>query len=289
MAYPDYSQSDYVFFLVYNDDYSSSFGTSFEIGKYGFAPINVFDLNFKHSEAIIPESDGYNRLDDGKMAPADLILRSQMHEVTSNDLADAIFTIGNILQLMAESKYGFLYFGLHDGGSPVFYRKYLDIIRMGIPIIHNTRGQITGPININFRCPDPGIYNGVAQNDVITVTAGAGNTAMTVDGNVGTKRFYVQIIKNGADNPTNVTVTKGVGGPNFTITGALTGLNDYWLIDMLTSEVLFYDASGPTFSDASDLFSGERFSLDPASTTVYVIDTATSDFTVTVKHIGRYM
>lgn len=285
MAYPIYTITELSQWLIWAD-WSPAFGSFLDISRYGFNTVNFFDSAFKHAESPIPFSNGYNRTDDGMMAPTDLIIQGQLHSAPADDLALAIFDINNGLINMNDAKHSYVALGLWNGSTKTFYRKYVDPITSRIPMVSKTRQEITGPVQLFFRCSDPGIYEGTSETDTIVVVNGNGNKGIIVAGNVDTKRMTLTIIKTTADDPTNVRVSNGFGGPEFKINGALTVLNSSWKIDLFTTEI--EESVGGVVTDASHLFTGERFALVPGGQTLYVMDAVTADFSVSLEWIGRF-
>ena len=222
------------------------------------------------------------------MAPADLIMQGQLHaSPNANDLALAIIDINNQLIAMNNAKHSFIVLGLYNGSTKTHYRKYVDPITSRIPMVAKTRHTITGPVQLFFRCPDPGIYQGTSESDTIVVTSGSGSKAITGNGNLETKRMTLLILKTGGTNPSNVTIENGVGGPSFSIAGSLTVPNSYWKVDLYTTEVV-KGVPGNPVTDESGSFTGERFPLQPGSNTIVVTDGGSASFSVALAWVGRF-
>jgi hypothetical protein len=266
--------------------------SSVDLVPYGLSLRNPYDLGIKHSEEMIPEGIGAQILSDNQPMPGDLRVTGEYFDSEPQSLQDSISNL--IAELEASRKnptVGFLYdsylkLGLYNGASTDYFRRYCRFVNAVFPLTPKTHFERADLIELIFRSHDPALYGDTENSKTIPITSGSGGDTVSVAGNIDTNRFIIEIIKDGSDNPTDVTI-QTLGGISFTITGSLTALNDKWVVDMFYGKKWLDPASG-TNSDISNLFSGRHFNLDYGGDTIFVTETGGSDFTVNVKWLDRY-
>ena len=257
-------------------------GTPVNISGTNWALVNPFDVTWKYNESSVPEGEGVQPLTDNLMNASTVMLTTTLYGADPDDLQTAISGLNGRLHRARGSR-PYLKISLWNGAALITSRRYIDILNSTFPMQPRTLLQATGVCNLTVRAIDPGLYRDTVVLDTSTVVGGADTNIISTVGNVPTKRVTYKIIKDGTDNPTNVTLTTTKGA--FTITGSLVNANDYWLIDVYEHTVVKSVSSVVT--DDIGNFSGQFPGLDDNGDVVIIAETTAADFKVETRYLNR--
>ena len=283
---------EYALAYVYNAADNVTAGGSTRItAQSGYTLLNPYDIAMKHAESALPEAPGAQFVVDNKAAAGDLRVVGAAWGDDPEDLQSTLSLLLSGLQTsranpsIGNLQESYLVAGLWNGSALQYRRRYCRFVNAALPMKRKTRMHATEFIELIFRSHDPGLYGNTVNSEVIAVTSGSGNKVVTLAGRMDSGRALIEIKKDSADDPTDVTIT-GINGA-FTITGSLTTANDKWVVDIYSGKAWLDPASGSN-TDINDLVSGQFFDLNFGGEFIQVADTASSDFEVTVKWLDRY-
>lgn len=145
---------------------------------------------------------------------------------------------------------------------------FVKIIRHSYPPLEGTAYSM-GRVTLSFEVADPDFYESSAL--YVSGTGAAHTLTLPSITNLykACPRYTIKIENTDGNNLTDPEISEAVGGGECEISGTISGIGDYWLIDMLDCTVTKH--VGATDSDDIASFSGSFFQIPP-SAGVYTID-----------------
>jgi hypothetical protein len=262
-------------------------------GTYGFRIMNPWDNSYQIIEHFPPGASNPSLLGGvGERNSSDMMFVTQMWGDDVDDMFLKCATITKAIEAIQNYiKIGggvYCRFGENGGNT---YRRYGTPYSISIPLAGKTQHLAsTKGMALLMKCHDPSWYSHTGVVKTIAVVGGTGTTGLFDPLSlIQTNRIAVQIKKNSADNPTNPTVSENGTGSSwtFTITGSLTGANDFWWVDSVTGQVLHYNATTGVYTDAMDDFAGSFPYIESGWKRINAVDTVASDFQVTAHYLPR--
>ena len=259
---------------------------------YGFSPSDPFSQIYKYAEAILPERAGAVPLRDGKAAPRDIILVGQHvlfgSDEDAHDLWDTnIRVISKMIGQASADENVYLRIGLLDQTSTLIkYRIYGEMISHDVRYVQKSNLEMCEESTIRFRATDPHVYEDTVLSKTGAVVNGALVAAASTQGEFDTNRHIIKLTKDGADNPSNVTVTMADGEvANFD--GTLTVASEYWKMDAFHGRL----RRGTAFANETNVtvaqFSGDFVDVAFGADSWTIADGGTADFAFEATWLPR--
>jgi hypothetical protein len=268
---------------------SGTLGTSvYDLTTYGFSLANPHDLAVRWAAEGQTLAHGEKPLADGYLTADDLVLRSGLYDADNFTLWSATMkVIQRELIKMAgptyRNKHSVLRIGRWNGSALVYQRRYVRFISMVVDMVQKTEWR-AAVATIRFRGVDPLLY---AEPEVSVANGGTSPVAITVAAGevIEHKRIYYKIIR-ASGTITAPTVTNTATGETFTVSGSISGANEFWYIDPYSGRLIKGTGTIEAAADEIANFSGRFMPRAAAEMPLSIAFTGGGNATFEAVHLN---
>ena len=296
MAFPNLSHQDWVLsYFGSADSVSLGEGFSLSVGAGAATIVNPYDHRFKFVGEQVPNSSAIINTADRNQVGVPMIITGQLYsdDADPSRLFDDLYgadLLMDKLEKLTKLEHNYIRLRLWDGAALQGYRKYIQVTGITQPAVRKTHLRALHPYQLHCEVVDPHWYEETVQTETIAVVdPGQPKVhAFTTEGVLyDTKRVFIEILKDGAGNPSNVSIGDANGKTLFAI-GTLTLANERWMIDCFVGAMR--RGTGTQWasnSDQMDQMTGDFLTVDASAETYTISDATPTSFQVKASYLRR--